>query len=146
MLFRSLSEWKTINSHTPPAVVPVSKLTLDKLSVKLLKGETTMLKATVEPANATNKDVTWSSDKPAIVTVDATGRLTAKTAGVAVISVKSKADPTKQATCTVTVTEPAQLSVSPTNISLRPDKDEQTVTITSNRSWKASSSAAWLTL
>ena len=145
-LHKNLNEWKTINGHTPPAVVPVSKLTLDKQILKLSKSETATLKATVEPANATNKDVTWSSDKPAIVTVDATGRLTAKTAGVAVINVKSKADPTKQAMCTVTVTEPAKLSVSPANISLRPDKDEQPVTITSNRSWKASSSAAWLTL
>ena len=90
--------------------------------------------------------MTWSSDKPAIATVDATGRLTAKTAGVAVISVKSKADPKKQATCTVTVTEPAKLSVSPANISLQPDKDKQKIKITSNRSWKASSSVAWLTL
>ena len=145
-LHRDLSEWKAINGQTPPAAVPVSKLTLDRQSVTLAKGDTATLKATVEPANTTNNDVTWTSDKPTIATVDATGKVTAKAAGVAVVSVKSKADPTKQATCTVTVTEPEELTVSPTNISLRPGKDEQTVTITSNRSWKAASSATWLTL
>ena len=145
-LHKDLSEWKTINSHTPPAVVPVSKLTLDKQTLKLSKSETATLKAIVEPANATNKNVTWSSDKSSIATVDASGRVTAKTAGVAVITVKSKADPKKQATCTVTVTEPAQLAVSPANIRLKPEKDKQKIKITSNRPWKASSSVGWLTL
>ncbi len=145
-LNKDLSEWKTIKGNTSPAVVPVKKLTLDKNTLKLSKGETATLKAIVEPANATNKNVTWSSDKSAIATVDASGRVTAKTAGVAVITVKSKADPKKQATCTVTVTEPAQLTVSPANIRLKPEKDKQKIKITSNRPWKASSSVGWLTL
>ena len=87
----------------PPAAVAVTGVTLDKPTVSLVAGTSTTLTATVLPANATNKAVTWSSDKPVIASVDANGRVTAHKAGEATITVTTE-DGTETASCTVTVT------------------------------------------
>ena len=55
--------------------------------VSVEEGKTTTLTATVAPANATNKNVTWSSLNPGIATVNAqTGVVTGEKAGTATIS------------------------------------------------------------
>ena len=87
------------NVSTPIAVTGV---TLDKPTVSLVAGTSTTLTATVLPANAANKKVTWSSDKPDVAAVDKDGKVTAQKAGEAVITVKSE-DGAKTASCTVTV-------------------------------------------
>ena len=89
---------------TPVPTVPVSSVTLDKSSVKMTTGGTATLTATVLPANATDKSVTWTSSDANTVTVS-NGALTARKAGTATITVTSAADPTKKAQCTVTVTD-----------------------------------------
>ena len=86
----------------PPAAVAVTGVTLDKATVSLVAGTSTTLTATVLPANATNKTVTWSSDKPDVAAVNKDGKVTGHKAGEAVITVKSE-DGGKTASCTVTV-------------------------------------------
>ena len=81
---------------------PVESVTLDKTSVELTEGDEVTLTATVNPANATNKNVTWTSSDNAVATV-ANGKVTAVKAGTATITVTTE-DGNKTATCTVTVT------------------------------------------
>jgi uncharacterized protein YjdB len=59
------------------------------------------LGASVQPADATNKNITWSSDNPTVAIVNSTGLVTAKTPGITVITASS--DNNNKATCTVTV-------------------------------------------
>ncbi len=80
--------------------VAVESVTLDKSSLELTEGETATLTATVKPDNATNKTVTWSSDKTSVATVDANGKVTAVAEGTATITAKAG---DKTATCSVTV-------------------------------------------
>ncbi|MCL2098796.1 MAG: SUMF1/EgtB/PvdO family nonheme iron enzyme [Bacteroidales bacterium] len=80
----------------------VASVTLDRETLSLAVGEKETLVATVSPETATNKDVSWSSDKPAIATVSSTGEVTAIAVGTAIITVTT-ADGDKTATCTVTV-------------------------------------------
>ena len=61
------------------------------------------LQAVTLPAGAA-QNVTWSSATPAVATVDAYGVVSALTAGSSVITATSKADVTKKASSTVTVT------------------------------------------
>ena len=82
-----------------PEVV-VSGISLDKTTVSLKKGETTTLKATVTPSNATNKTVTYTSSNKKVATVDSNGQVTAVGGGKATITAKAGG---KTATCTVTV-------------------------------------------
>ena len=81
---------------------PVESVTLDKTEAELTEGEQTTLTATVNPSNATNKNVTWSSSDNAVATVD-NGKVTAVKAGTATITVTTE-DGNKTATCKVTVT------------------------------------------
>ena len=83
------------------ADVAVESVTLDKTSLDLKTGDNTTLTATVNPESATNKDVTWTSDKPEIAAVEG-GTVTAKAEGTATITVTT-ADGGKTATCKVTV-------------------------------------------
>ena len=97
----SASKEYTLNIQS--ATVSVTGVTLDPTELSLYTGESKTLTATVEPADATNQDVTWSSSDDAIATVK-DGTVTAVGAGEATITVTT-ADGGKQATCKVKVTQ-----------------------------------------
>ena len=63
----------------------VSGITLNKDTAELIEGGTLLLRATVTPENATDKKVTWTSDKESVATVSADGKVTAIAVGVAKI-------------------------------------------------------------
>lgn len=86
--------------------IPATGISLDKISVKLEKGKAIVLKATVIPANATNKQVIWLSSDEDIIAVDTTGIVEGLEEGKAdVIAVTS--DGKHEARCSVTVYDPA---------------------------------------
>ena len=90
---------------------PVSGVTLSQDDAVLtVGGETLTLTATVAPANAKDKTVTWTTSNDAVATVDANGVVTAVSAGTATITATATngtddASDDKTATCTVTVTQ-----------------------------------------
>lgn len=90
---------------------PVSGVTLSQDDAVLtVGGETLTLTATVAPANAKDKTVSWTTSNDAVATVDANGVVTAVSAGTATITATATngTDDTsddKTATCTVTVTQ-----------------------------------------
>ncbi len=83
--------------------IPVTGVTLDKTSLALVVGDTATLTATVQPQDATDKTVTWSSSDDKIATVDAKGKVTAVGPGTATITATAADDSGKSASCTVTV-------------------------------------------
>lgn len=87
----------TVNS------VPVTGVKLDKTELPLVVGGNATLIATVEPADATNKSVTWESSNPDVATVT-DGTVKAVGEGEATITVQT-VDGGFTATCTVTVTQ-----------------------------------------
>ena len=68
--------------------IEVSSVKVDKKSVTLTEGENTTITATVNPANASNKALTWSSSDNHIATVE-DGKITAVKEGSATIKVTS---------------------------------------------------------
>ena len=82
--------------------VAVTGVTLNKTALTLNIGASETLSATVAPADATNKKVTWKSSDAAVATVDTNGKVTAVKAGEATITVTTE-DGGKTATCKVTV-------------------------------------------
>ena len=93
-------------------VVPTS-VALNKTTLTLDTGKTSNLKATVYPSNASNKKCTWSSSNTSVATVDKNGKVTAKKAGTATITVKTANG--KTASCNVTV---QAVQAVPTSVSL----------------------------
>ena len=83
----------------PPAVIAVESVTLNKETLELEKGNTFQLVATVLPANATDKTLSWSSTDSQIVSVEH-GLIKAVSEGEATISVKAGECTAK---CVVTV-------------------------------------------
>lgn len=86
----------------PDPVVDVTGVSLDKSELTLAVKGTYTLKATVAPADADNKSVTWKSSDGKIATVDKDGKVTAVAIGKATITVTTE-DGGKTATCVVTV-------------------------------------------
>lgn len=80
----------------------VTSVTLNKATLNLEVGKTGKLSATVLPASAADKSITWSSSKTDVASVSSNGTVTAKKAGTAVIT--ATATNGKSASCTVTVT------------------------------------------
>jgi uncharacterized protein (TIGR02145 family) len=87
----------------PIKAIAVTGVSLNETTLSLAEGDSETLTATVSPANATNKTVTWSSNNSAVATVDVSGKVTALKAGSAVITVTTS-DGDRTATCTVTIT------------------------------------------
>ena len=91
----------TCNVVVKAKTYPVTGVTLDKTSAELTEGDKITLRATVSPENASNKNVTWSSNNTSVATVN-NGEVTAVAPGTATITVTTE-DGGKTATCVVTV-------------------------------------------
>ncbi|MEE3343658.1 MAG: Ig-like domain-containing protein [Bacilli bacterium] len=92
---------------TPPSskTLPVVMLTLNETSLNVKKGASVTLTVKVNPINATNKNVTWTSSNTKVVTVSSAGLIKAVGAGSAVITVRSVSNPGVTATCSVKVVD-----------------------------------------
>ncbi len=88
--------------------VPVEKISIDQdnvvLDIEPADGlNSVTLEALIEPMDASNKDIIWTSSNPDVVMVDQTGLVVATGIGEAVITAQSKSDPSIMATCKVEV-------------------------------------------
>ena len=88
---------------TPNPVISVMEVKLNREEMVIDAGTTGKLSVMVNPVNATNQTVTWTSSDESIVSVDE-GTIKALKKGEAIITVKS-VDGNKIATCKVTVKE-----------------------------------------
>ncbi|QNK41550.1 Ig-like domain-containing protein [Caproicibacter fermentans] len=92
-------------SCTVTVKVPVTGITLNQSNLTLIRGKTRDLIPTISPADATDKAIVWSTSNSSVVTVDNAGRITAISAGTAIITATThNGGFTSQ--CTVTVVVP----------------------------------------
>lgn len=112
-------------------MIEVSDITLSNTELNLTEGETATLTATIQPADATDKTVTWTSSDAAVATVSASGVVTAVKSGTATITATSANG--KTATCSVTVDaniiSVESIAISKTELSLT-EGDTATLTAT----------------
>lgn len=104
----------TITVKKASTKVKVSKISLNKTAISLNVGTNYSLKASVSPAKAANKAITWKSSNTGVATVNSNGTVTAKKAGTATITATAKDGSGKKSICKVTVKEPriTKLSIS----------------------------------
>ncbi|WP_405132503.1 Ig-like domain-containing protein [Paenibacillus sp. FSL H8-0175] len=123
----SFTASSVVNVSAPiPPVVDVTGVKLDQETLDLTAGEADgLLKATIEPANATDKDVIWSSSDETVATV-VNGVVTPVGEGTAVITVTTK-DGSFIATTTVNVAAPKPPDVIVTGVTL--DQTELNLTV-----------------
>lgn len=93
----------TENGNGPETVNLVQSVELSISSLSLHPGETITLSVKVNPENASDKDLAWSSSNDGVATVSQSGEVTAIAEGTCTISVSCDG---KKAECEVTVTIP----------------------------------------
>jgi len=93
----------TVQTEEPTEEVPITSIFLNRSNALLLVGSILNLKATVEPAEASFKSVTWSTSDDRIATVNSEGELTAVAPGTTIITATT--DDGEPATCTITVAD-----------------------------------------
>ncbi len=127
--------YKTFTTKVTVAGKEVEGVTLNKTSLTIKeKGRTARLKATVTPADAQNRTLTWSSSNEAVATVSSDGIVTAIADGEAVIKVTTANG--KEASCTVTVGEPEIPGPTPVS-GITLDKDKLTLKVGESGTLKA---------
>ena len=112
-----------------PKPVKVSGITLNQTSLTMTsKGQTASLTATVNPGNAANKSITWSSSNSSVATVSANGTVTAVANGTADITATAADGSGVSAKCGVMVK--------------LPDNTSETITLAGGKSKKIGPTAS----
>lgn len=117
--YRTMDFYYTITVKS--STVSVTSVLLNTTSASLTEGETLQLNASVYPTNATNRNVTWSSNNTSVATVTGYGLVTAKSTGSATITCRAADGSGKYATCVVTVksdVQPASITLDHSNATL----------------------------
>ena len=115
-----------------PEVINVENVTLNSQNEELKIGDTVTLVATITPSNATNKNVTWSSDNTNVATVN-NGVVRAVGEGKANIKVTT-VDGNKTAVCKITVVDEQEDVISTISYDITDSTNKNvTATITFNR-------------
>lgn len=88
-----------------PQPVKVTSLTSSTGNLTLEVGQSSKMSVTVNPSNADNKSVTFSSSNSGVATVDGSGNIVAKAAGTTYITAKSNENGNINVSIVVTVKE-----------------------------------------
>ena len=91
---------------TKPAEIKANNIYFDYSAMTLNVGNVERLSAIWDPANTTNKSLTWYTSDANVVTIRSTGELTATGPGKAVISAESANG--RKTTCDITVIQPVE--------------------------------------
>ena len=119
--YRDADDWKKF-TNINPITVPATGVELNTTTASLLIGQNYTLTATVLPADATDKTITWASDAESVATVDQDGKVTAVSVGTANITATCGE---VSATCVVTVKSLTSddVTVTPGNGTTEGDED-----------------------
>ena len=101
----SSSNSKTTTSI--PSTIEVTEIQIQEKIEDMEIGENEKLTATITPNNATDKNIIWQSSDESIATVDTTGEVTARNAGV--VSITATTSNGKSSMITINVKEPVKI-------------------------------------
>ncbi|MEN6419423.1 MAG: Ig-like domain-containing protein [Clostridiaceae bacterium] len=87
-------------------------ITLNTSTLSMNVGDEQTLTASVQPSNATNKTLNWTSDNTDVATVNSSGRIIAAAKGTAIIKATAADGSGLFASCTVTVSNIQILNIS----------------------------------
>ena len=120
-----VEDYKTVDGAINIDYNAATSVTLNKSELTLDKGQSETLTATIEPSDADDKVITWTSSKSGVASVDSTGKVTALSKGTTVITATAGK---KTATCNVTVRQPIEgITLDETSLLLERDDTKQLV-------------------
>ena len=122
-------------------VSPVTSVSIDQSALTMEVGQSTVLVATVNPDDATDKSVSWTSSDNLVATVDGAGKVTALKKGSATITAYAGS---KSATCSVTVKN-VTFAISPTEAKVSGAGGEFEVKVSCSSTYHLESKPEWVT-
>ena len=147
-IIHSLQERIEALENSTPSTVRVQSVTLSNNSLSLNTGDKTTLTANIQPSNATNRNVTWSSNNQNVITVSSNGEITAVNSGNATITVTTE-DGGYTATCSITVASSVinvtSVTLNQTNISANTIGTVYNLVATVNPSNATNKNVTWST-
>ncbi|VEU82730.1 N-acetylmuramoyl-L-alanine amidase CwlH precursor [Acholeplasma hippikon] len=84
---------EALPKYNEKLIIPMAEVQITNKITELIELEEYQLQVTFGPENATNKKLVYTSSDETVATVDATGKVFAKNAGLVTITVKSEANP-----------------------------------------------------
>ena len=133
-LYKEAKYWRGFKNINPVKQIEVSDIKLDKSSATINIGETVTLTATVEPENAMDKSVVWTSSNEKVASVT-NGVVTGLTAGKATITATTANG--LKATCEVTVKPEVARPETPRKLERKGDGSSCTFVVMMNLSNEA---------
>ena len=103
--------WTTATCQVTVNPMLATSISLNQTSMYLPIGSSQNLTATVLPASASDKTVTWTSSEESVATVDANGHVTGVATGLATITATTNDGSNLSASCAVTVTQVTASSI-----------------------------------
>lgn len=91
---------KKVNVKVESTIKPINKISLTESNISLKKGEKVKLIPVIEPIDATDTNITWTSSNENVVTVN-NGKVLGKKKGNATITVKTSSNKTD--TCNIVI-------------------------------------------
>ena len=108
-------------------IIPIESIKLDKSNLTLEVGESEQLKAIINPKNAIDQKVTWSSSNESVATVNEEGIVIAISAGT--VTIIAATNNKKTARCGVAIVDFAipveSITIDKTNLTLEVGKSKQ---------------------
>ncbi len=93
--------YKPISTPTSVEIIEVTGIIINKNEISLKINETQRIEVIIQPSNATNKEIDWSSSNSNVAVVNILGMVTAKSPGTTIISAKTVNGLVETATVTV---------------------------------------------
>jgi uncharacterized protein YjdB len=109
----------TVNVPVTNVAFNVNNNIVNTTSINIYPGDTYQPTLVVEPSNATDKTVTWSSSNTGVATVNTNGTIIGVAPGTATITATSADGSRKSATITVTVYAPLAITQQPTDVTAK---------------------------
>ena len=110
--------------------IPVKKVKLNKTSLTLKKGNIVTLKASVQPSNASNKKIAWSSSNKSVATVSSKGKITAIGTGTCTITAKTQSGG-KKTKCRIIVKAPVVATPKPSETEKPSNTESDSIPVSS---------------
>ena len=138
--YKAAYGWKDFTNIQPIIIEPTS-ISLANASANLIVGMTMKLEATINPEDATDKDITWTSSNTDVAIVSPEGIITARGAGITIIAASTYNG--KTAKCPITVIQPVTaISLNDATATLWVD-DTKTLTATTTPTTANNTAVNW---
>lgn len=111
----------SVSSKAEDNISEIKSIAFSSAELTMTVGKSEKLAVIIEPSNAKNKDLSWTSSDKNVVSVDGKGTVTAHAEGKCIITVKSLSNPSVKAEIHIKVQKKEEQPTSSSSVSTEPE-------------------------